>query len=82
MSTSVTGENGRAVSLLLAIRRSFLAFIVALGVVCWLLAVLLSGYLLPSLTHAVLAGMFAIWGTSAFVYAILGHLGLRLIGYN
>lgn len=82
MSTSVTDEHGQTVSLLIAIRRSFLTFIVALGVVCWLLAVLLSSYLLTSLTHAVLAGMFAIWGTSAFIYAILGRLGLSLIGYN
>ncbi|WP_266081390.1 hypothetical protein [Haladaptatus caseinilyticus] len=82
MSTRLSAVNGRTVSVLLAIRQSFLAFITAMGVICCLLAVLLSTHVLPSLTHGVLAGMFAIWGTSAFVYAIIGHLGLRLINYT
>ncbi|WP_227356396.1 hypothetical protein [Haladaptatus salinisoli] len=74
--------DGRATSLVLAIRRSFLAFVTVIGVACCLLAVLLSEYVLPGVTNGVLAGMFAIWGVSAFLYAVLGHLGLRLIGYH
>ncbi|WP_227378668.1 hypothetical protein [Haladaptatus halobius] len=81
MSTGHSAD-GRTTSLLLAIRQSFLAFVTAIGVVCCLLAVLLSTHVLPALTNGVLAGMFAIWGVSAFIYAVLGHLGLRLIGYR
>lgn len=80
MSTDQSA-NGSAVSVLLAVRQSFLAFVTAIGVVCCLLAVLLSGYV-PLLTNGVLAGMFAIWGASAFVYAVVGHLGLQLINYH
>ena len=78
-----TGQSsgGNAVSVLLAVRQSFLAFVTAIGVVCCLLAVLLSEHV-PLVTNGVLAGMFAIWGVSAFLYAILGHLGLRLINYH
>ncbi|MFC4551090.1 MULTISPECIES: hypothetical protein [Halorussus] len=75
-------SNGVATSLLLAIRKSFLAFVTTIGVVCCLLAALLSEYVFVGLFNGVLAGMFAVWGVSAFIYAVLGHLGLRLIGYH
>ncbi|MFC4451306.1 hypothetical protein [Halorussus aquaticus] len=77
-----TASTGRVTAVLLAIRQSFLAFVTAIGVGCCLLAVLLSEYVLAGLSYGVLAGMFAIWGVSAFVYAVVGHLGLRLIGYR
>lgn len=83
MSTDTEhASNGRVTSALLAIRQSFLTFVTTIGIVCCLLAVLLSEYVLPGLTVGVLAGMFAIWGVSAFIYAVLGHFGLRLIGYH
>ncbi|WP_225741377.1 hypothetical protein [Halorussus halophilus] len=69
-------------SVLLAIRGSFLAFVTTIGVGCCLLALVLSKYVIAGLTNGVLAAMFAVWGASAFVYAVLGHLGLRLIGYR
>lgn len=72
----------RALSVLLAIRRSLIAFIVTIGLLCLLLSVLLSTYVLESVAHGVLAGIFAIWGVSALLYAALGHIGLRLIGYH
>jgi len=78
---SVEAEHGQAVSVLLAVRQSFIVFITTLGIIFWVLAVLMSGYV-PFLTDGVLAGLFAILGTSAFVYAVLGYFGLRLIGYN
>lgn len=72
----------RVLSTLLAIRESFLAFILSQGLLCLLLSVILSTYVLESVTHGVLAGLFAILGVSALVYAFLGHVGLRLIGYH
>jgi hypothetical protein len=69
------------VSLLLAIRSSFIVFVAALGTVCLLLALLLSTYI-PGITHDVLSAMFAVWGVSAFVYAVFGYIGLRFIGYH
>ena len=75
-------EQSQPVSVLLAVRQSFLAFVTMVGVICWLIAILLSEYVLASMTNGVLAGMFAIWGTSAFAYAAIGRVGLRLINYN
>ena len=74
-------RRGPIVEILLAVRSSFLAFVTALGVVFVVVAVVLSGYV-PGITHGVLAAMFAVWGASAFVYAALGHVALRLIGYR
>lgn len=74
-------EHNRVVSLLLAIRSSFIYFIAALGTVCLLMSVVLSPYV-PGIYHGVLSAMFVVWGTSAFVYAALGYAGLRLIGYQ
>ena len=69
------------ISLLLAIRSSFILFVAALGTVCLLLALLLSAYI-PGINHDVLSAMFAVWGASAFVYAVVGYVGLRFIGYH
>ena len=78
-----TDETDRnpVVSLLLAIRSSFILFVAALGAVCLLLSLLLSSYI-PGINHNVLSAMFAVWGASAFVYAVLGYVGLRFIGYH
>ena len=74
-------DQGSLVRLSLAVRSSFLAFVVALGVVFLVLAVILSKHV-PFVTNGVVSGMLVVWGVSAFVYAGLGHLGLRLIGYR
>lgn len=76
-------DRGPLVRLSLAIRGSFLAFVTTLGVVFLVLAVVLSNHVpVPYLNSGVLSGMLAVWGVSAFVYAALGHLTLRLIGYR
>ena len=74
-------HHGTLVRLSLAVRSSFLAFVTTLGVVFLVLALVLSEHV-PGVTHGVLSGMLAVWAASAFVYAGLGHLGLRLIGYR
>jgi hypothetical protein len=74
-------DRNPVISLLLAIRSSFILFVAALGTICFLLAMLFSTYI-PLLNYNVLAAMFVIWGVSAFVYAALGYVGLRLIGYH
>lgn len=71
-----------ATSVLVAIRSSFLGFVVAVGVVFLVISVLLSGYVLESVQYGLLAGMTFIWGVSAFLYAILGSAILKLIGYS
>lgn len=74
-------QRGIAVEVLVAVRGSFLAFVTAMGIVFLLVAVVLSEHV-PGIHHGVLSGMFAVWGASAFLYAALGHVGLRLIGYR
>jgi hypothetical protein len=74
-------DQGSLVRLSLKVRSSFLAFVATMGAVFLVLAVVLSGYV-PGVTHGVLSGMLVVWGVSAFVYAALGHLALRLIGYR
>lgn len=74
-------DQGLLVRLSLAVRSSFLAFVATLGGVFLLLAVVLSEHV-PVLTHGVLSGMLVVWGVSAFLYAALGHVALRLIGYR
>lgn len=71
-----------AARVLITIRSSFLAFVVTIGVVFIILSVLLSGHVLPGFNHGILAGMTFIWGISAFLYALLGKVILRLIGYS
>ncbi|WP_459191523.1 hypothetical protein [Halosimplex sp. J119] len=58
---------------LVAVRSSFLNFVVALGVALLLGAVATSGPL---------AGILGVLGISAVIYALLGELGLRAIGYK
>ena len=77
----VDERRGPLLRLLLTVRSSFIAFVAMLGVVFLATAVVLSEYV-PGLDHGVLSGMLAVWGVSAFVYAALGHVGLRLIGYR
>jgi hypothetical protein len=74
-------DHNPVVSLLLAIRNSFIAFTAAFGIVCLLLAVFLSEYI-SGISYEVLSAMFAVWGVSALVYACLGYVVLRLIGYH
>lgn len=61
------------VRLLLAIRSSFVLFAVALGVTLVLLGLLISGPM---------AGIVTVIGLSSILYAVLGELGLRVIGYK
>lgn len=60
--------------LLLAIRGSLLLFIATTGVL----------FILGGITvmEGALAGMFGIWGVSALLYATLGYLLLKIIGYH
>ena len=74
-------DQGILVRLSLAVRSSFLAFVATLGVVFLLLALVFSEHV-PGVYFGVISGMLAVWGVSAFIYAALGHLGLRLIGYR
>ena len=74
-------DQGLLVRLSLAVRGSFLAFVATMGVVFLALAVVLSKYV-PGVTYGVLSGMLVVWGVSAFAYAGLGHVALRLIGYR
>jgi len=74
-------DQGPLVRLSLAVRGSFLAFVATLGAVFLLIALALSEHV-PGVHHGVLSGMLVVWGVSAFVYAGLGHVALRLIGYR
>lgn len=64
----------RFVDLLLAIRGSFLLFVGATGVLMFVFG--------ATYARGLMAGMFAIWGASAVIYALLGFALLRLIGYR
>jgi hypothetical protein len=70
-----------ATTVLIAIRSSFVAFVVSIGAGLVVTSVLLSGYVLPSVNYGIISAMTFIWGVSAFVYAVLGKALLRLIGY-
>jgi lipopolysaccharide export LptBFGC system permease protein LptF len=66
------------IRVLLAIRQSFLLFIVALGVF-----MIGTGFVFQQLgMYYVLAAMFAIWGVSAILYAVGGYFFLKVIGYR
>lgn len=71
-----------ATSTLIAVRTSFLWFVVTIGVVLLALSVLLSGYVMPSVFKAIISGMTFILGVSALLYAVLGKMLLRLLGYS
>lgn len=58
---------------LYTIRGSFLAFVFAVGVV-WFLA----GFIL---NDGVMAGLFALWGASAMLYAVLGLALVKAVRY-
>lgn len=69
-------------STLVAVRSSFIGFVVAVGVVLVMVSVLLSGYVVKNVNYGMISGMTFIWGVSAFIYAVLGTVLLRLIGYS
>jgi hypothetical protein len=60
--------------ILLAIRGSFLLFIVSIGVLLIVTGV--------TIMDGVVAGMFGIWGISCLLYAGIGYGLLNLIGYH
>lgn len=62
------------ISILLTIRRSFIAFVVTLGTLSILIGALVQ--------DGAVAGFLGIWGVSAYIFAALGYIGLRLIGYT
>lgn len=79
------GGNGLAslaASALIAIRSSFLVFVSTVGIGLLVLSVVVSGFVLPSVEYGIVSAMLFIWGLSALIYAVLGRLGLRLIGYS
>lgn len=69
-------------SILIAIRSSFLGFVVAVSAVFFMLSILLSGYVVPSINYGIISGMTFIWSVSALLYAAIGKVLLRLIGYS
>jgi len=73
---------GVSTDILVAIRSSFVAFVVSVGVVFVVASVLLSGHVLQSVEYGILSAMMFILGMSAFVYAALGKVLLRIIGYS
>jgi hypothetical protein len=73
---------GVSTAILVAIRSSFVAFVVSIGVVFVVASVLLSGHVLQSVEYGILSAMTFILGMSAFVYAALGKVLLRIIGYS
>ena len=65
------------------IRGSFMYFVASVGVVCIVLGAV--GPLIPwfgSFVEGPMAGFLGIWGVSAILFAGLGFLFMRLIGYN
>ena len=78
----ITPVFGVSTDILVAIRSSFVAFVVSVGVVFIVASVLLSGHVLQSVEYGILSAMMFILGMSAFVYAALGKVLLRAIGYS
>lgn len=71
------------VEVLQAIRGSLMYFIATVGVLCILLGAI--GPMIPwfgSYVQGTMAGFLGIWGVSALLFAGLGYLFMRLIGYN
>jgi uncharacterized membrane protein len=60
--------------LLIVVRSSFVAFVFTLGIVFFVTGLLMG--------EGVLAGLFGIFGVSSMIYALLGYIGLKLIGYT
>jgi len=73
MSSATEEPSNPIVRLLVAIRSSFVVFVMALGVVLFLVGAAVSGEV---------SGIFAVLGISAVVYGLLGETALRLIGYK
>jgi len=73
---------GVSTAALVAIRSSFVAFIVSVGVVLVVTSVLLSGHVLQGVEYGILSAMTFILGVSAFAYAALGKALLGVIGYT
>ena len=69
-------------SVLVAVRGSFLAFVTTIGVLLLLTSVLVSGFVAPNMEYGLVSAMALIWGVSALIYAVLGNIGLRVIGYR
>jgi hypothetical protein len=67
-----TDLRNAALSVLVAIRRSFLLFVAAVGLI--LVAIGAS-----PLVNGLFAGMFGIWGATALVCAGLGFVGVKLL---
>lgn len=85
VSDDEDGQNAvvEAISpILIAIRSSFLAFVFAVGVCLLLVSLLYSQYVLAGVWNGILSAMAFVCAVSAFVYAIVGHIGLKLIGYH
>ena len=70
----VEEEHNPVIKILLTIRSSFLLFMMTLGIILFVIGGMIA--------EGVPAGMFAIWGVSAVLYALLGVGFLRLIGYT
>lgn len=70
------------VRILVWIRSSFIAFVGAIGTTFLLSGLLVSGLVVPSLEYGVVAAMCIVWAVSAYVYAVGGYFGLKLINYN
>lgn len=70
------------VRVLVAIRSSFIAFVATVGTVFLLASFVLSGLVLPGIYYGILAAMSFVCAISAYLYAVGGYLGLRLIGYT
>lgn len=67
---------------LVAIRSSFLVFVLTVGVLLIVGSLVVSGLVLPGIEFSIVSAMLLIWGVSALIYAVLGRIGLRLIGYS
>ena len=73
MSSASEEQSNLVVRLLVSIRSSFVNFVMALGVVLFLLGLAVSGES---------SGIYAVLGISAVIYGVSGELALRAIGYK
>jgi hypothetical protein len=70
----VTAVLNGLIELALALRRSLLLSLVALGIVFHVVGIVIG--------DGVVAGLLGIWGTTVIIYAGAAWAGLKLIGYN
>lgn len=73
MSSANEEVSNPVVRVLVSIRSSFVLFVMALGVVLFLLGLAVTGEA---------SGIFAVLGISAVIYGVLGKFALNLIGYS